>query len=198
MPSAIYWAYGRRVPLPDVIHRMNNRCFLSLKFSPEQQRLLHAYQQPDFCQDAKWHPANNLHLTLVFLGQQSLVVQQQLWLQSLELLRQLPSLELCFDQLNQFSHAKVLYLGVSQPPEVLMALQQKLQQLALPFLNAPVPELFVPHVTLARKFQSAGAFPLAVPPLSLLCTEVALYHSISTEQGVSYQPVHTYTLVPKG
>ena len=79
-----------------------------------------------------------------------------------------------------------------------MALQQKLQQLALPFLNAPVPELFVPHVTLARKFQSAAVFPIPVQPLRLLCTEVALYHSIGTEQGVSYQNVETYTLVPKG
>ncbi|WP_300928517.1 RNA 2',3'-cyclic phosphodiesterase [Rheinheimera sp. 1928-s] len=183
--------------MPDVIHRMNDRCFLSLKFSPEQQRLLQAYQQPELCQEAKWHSANNLHLTLVFLGQQTFTVQQQLWSQSLELLRQLPSFELCFDQLDQFSHAKVLYLGVSQPPAALMALQQKLQQLALPFLNAPVPELFVPHVTLARKFQSAAAFPIPVQPLCLLCTEVALYHSISTEQGVSYQSVETYTLVPK-
>lgn len=176
---------------------MDNRCFLSLKFSPEQQRLLHAYQQPAFCQDAKWHPANNLHLTLVFLGQQAFTVQQQLWSQSLELLQKLPPFELCFDQLDQFSHAKVLYLGVSQPPEALMALQQKLQQLALPFLNAPVSEQFVPHVTLARKFQTADAFPLSVQPLHLLCTEVALYHSVSTEQGVRYQSVENYTLVPK-
>jgi 2'-5' RNA ligase len=177
---------------------MNDRCFLSLKFSPEQQRLLHAYQQPAFCQDAKWHPADHLHLTLVFLGLQPLAVQQQLWSQSQEVLHELPPFELCFDELDQFSHAKVLYLGVSQPPEALMALQQKLQQLALPSLNAPVPEQFVPHVTLARKFQSTNAFPLAVQPLHLLCTEVALYHSISTEQGVSYQSVETYTLVPKG
>ena len=198
MPSAIYWACGRRVPLPEVIPRINDRCFLSLKFSPEQQRLLHAYQQPAFCQDAKWHPANNLHLTLVFLGQQAFTVQQQLWSQSLELLSQLPPFELCFDELNQFRHAKVLYLGISQPPEALMVLQQQLQQLALPFLNVPVPEQFVPHVTLARKFQSVSAFPLAVPPLRLFCTEVALYHSISSEQGVSYQSVETYTLVPKG
>lgn len=198
MPSAIYWACGRRAPLPDIIDSMNDRCFLSLKFSPKQQRLLHAYQQPAFCQNAKWHPANNLHLTLVFLGQQALAVQQQLWSQSLELLHELPPFELCFDQLDQFSHAKVLYLGISQPPAALMALQQQLQQLALPFLNAPVPEIFVPHVTLARKFQSVDAFPLSVEPLSLLCTEVALYHSISSEQGVSYQSVETYTLVPKG
>ena len=177
---------------------MNDRCFLSLKFSPEQQRLLHAYQQPAFCQGAKWHPANNLHLTLVFLGQQAFPVQQQLWSESLKLFQELSPFELCFDQLNQFSHAKVLYLGLSQPPQSLMALQQKLQQLALPVLNAPVPEHFVPHVTLARKFQSTDTFPVAVQPLRLLCTEVALYHSISTEQGVSYQSVETYTLVPKG
>ncbi|MBU0911832.1 MAG: RNA 2',3'-cyclic phosphodiesterase [Gammaproteobacteria bacterium] len=177
---------------------MTERCFLSLKFSAKQQQLLQLYQQPELSAEAKWHSANNLHLTLVFLGQQAFTVQQQLWSQSLELLRHLPPFELCFDQLNQFSHAKVLYLGVSQPPEALMAVQQKLQQLALPFLNAAVPELFVPHVTLARKFQSADAFPLSVEPLSLLCTEVALYHSISSEQGVSYQSVETYTLVPKG
>ncbi len=183
--------------MPEIIHKMNDRCFLSLKFSTEQQRLLHAYQQPALCQNAKWHSVNNLHLTLVFLGQQAFTVQQQLWSQSLELLSQLPPFELCFDQLNQFSRAQVLYLGLSEPPEAMMALQQKLQQLALPFLNAPVPEIFVPHVTLARKFQSVDAFPLSVEPLSLLCTEVALYHSISTEQGVSYQSVETYTLVPK-
>jgi 2'-5' RNA ligase len=177
---------------------MNDRCFLSLKFSPGQQRLLHAYQQPELCQHAKWHPANNLHLTLVFLGQQPLDLQQQLWSQSLELFHDLPPFEVCFDQLNQFSHAKVLYLGISQPPEALMALQQNLQQLALPCLNAPVPEPFVPHVTLARKFQSADVFPVSVQPLHLLCSEVALYHSISTEQGVMYQSVETYTLVPKG
>lgn len=177
---------------------MSDRCFLSLKFSPEQQRLLHAYQQPSLCQDAKWHPADNLHLTLVFLGQQPLAVQQQLWSQSLESLHELTPFELCFDQLNQFRHAKVLYLGVSQPPQALALLQQQLQQLALPFLNAPVPEQFVPHVTLARKFQSTAVFPLPVAPLQLFCTEVALYHSISTEQGVSYLPAETYTLVKTG
>lgn len=177
---------------------MNDRCFLSLKFSTEQQRLLHAYQQPALCQNAKWHSVNNLHLTLVFSGQQAFPVQQQLWSESLKLFQELSPFELCFDQLNQFSHAKVLYLGISQPPATLILLQQQLQQLALPFLNAPVPERFVPHVTLARRFQSGGTFPLAVRPLHLLCTEVALYHSISTEQGVMYQSVETYTLVPKG
>ena len=177
---------------------MSDRCFLSLKFSPEQQRLLHAYRPPSLCQDAKWHPAGNLHLTLVFLGQQPLAVQQQLWSQSLESLHELMPFELCFDQLHQFRQAKVLYLGMSQAPRALALLQQQLQQFALPFLNASVPEQFVPHVTLARKFQSTAVFPLPVAPLQLLCTEVALYHSISTEQGVSYLPAETYTLVKTG
>lgn len=173
---------------------VTDRCFLSLKFNTTQQELLHCYQQPTLCQDAKWHTAPNLHLTLVFLGQLCLVAQRRLWSQSLDVLSQFPPFELCFDQLHQFRHAKVLYLGVSQPPQALALLQQQLQQLALPFLNAPVPEQFVPHVTLARKFQSTAVFPLPV----LLCTEVALYHSISTEQGVSYLPAETYTLVKTG
>jgi len=175
---------------------VTDRCFLSLKFSPAQQALLHGYQQPGLWPDANWHSGDNLHLTLVFLGQQPLAVQQELWTKSLELLREYPPIELCFDQLQQFNQAKVLYLGLSKPNPALMAMQQQMQQLALPFLNVPVPEQFVPHVTLARKFKSAKVFPLPVGPLSLLCTEVALYHSISTEQGVSYQSVETYTLVP--
>lgn len=184
--------------MPEDSSMKNDRCFLSLKFSPTQQRLLHAYQQPGIWPDAKWHSVDNLHLTLVFLGQQAVTAQQELWSKSLELFREHPPVQLCFDQYHQFKQAKILYLGVSKPNPALMALQQQLQQLALPFLNAPVPEQFVPHVTLARNFQSAGAFPRAVQPLHLLCTEVALYHSISTEQGVSYQSVETYTLVPKG
>jgi 2'-5' RNA ligase len=180
-----------------MVDNISDRCFLSLKFSTEQQQLLQHYQQPELSADAKWHPTNNLHLTLVFLGQQRLAEQQKLWSACLPQLRQFQPFDLCFDELNQFSHAKVLYLGVSQPPDTLVAVQQQLQQLALPFLIAPAPEIFVPHVTLARKFQSAAVFPFAVQPLSLLCTEVALYHSISTEQGVLYQPVQTYTLVPK-
>lgn len=181
-----------------IADEVTDRCFLSLKFNTTQQELLHCYQQPALCQDAKWHTAPNLHLTLVFLGQLCLAEQQKLWSQSLDLLSQFPPFELCFDQLHQFRHAKVLYLGVSQPPQALALLQQQLQQLALPFLNAPVPEQFVPHVTLARKFQSTAVFPLPVAPLQLLCTEVALYHSISTEQGVSYLPAETYTLVKTG
>ncbi len=173
----------------------DHRCFLSLKFSLEQQRLLIGYQQPQFNAEAKWHAADHLHLTLVFLGQQAFVVQQQLWSDCLELLHQLPPFKLCFDELNQFRNTKVFYLGISQPPDALMLLQQQLQQLALPFLSSAVPEQFVPHVTLARKFQSANIFPMPVQPLNMLCTEVALYHSISTEQGVRYRPGKTYTLV---
>lgn len=177
---------------------MSDRCFFSLKFRPQQQALLHACQGHELGSDAKWHPAENLHLTLVFLGQQSLVAQQQLWQHSLALFRQFSPFELCFDQLNQFSQARVLYLGVSQPPETLTLLQRQLQLLALPFLDAPVQEPFVPHVTLARKFHSDSKFPLPVSPLNLRCSELALYHSVSAAQGVSYVPVQTYTLVSKG
>jgi 2'-5' RNA ligase len=183
--------------VPENRATLDDRCFLSLKFSPAQQRLLHTYQQPELWPDAKWHSVDNLHLTLVFLGQQAVTAQQELWSKSLELLREHPPVQLCFDLYSQFNQAKILYLGVSKPNPALMALQQQLQQLALPYLHTPVPEHFVPHVTLARKFQSSTLFPQPAPPLELLCTEVALYHSISTELGVSYQSAYTYTLVPK-
>lgn len=174
------------------------RCFLSLRFTPEQQQQLYHLGQQAQSGQGQWHSAGNLHLTLVFLGLQDDNSQRHVWQACLQLCRNLGSpFLLNFDRFASFHQANVFYLGLSQPPQELMVFQQKLQQLLLPFVHTPMPERFVPHVTLARKFQSADTFPLAVQPLRLLCTEVALYHSVSTEQGVNYKPVHTYTLVPK-
>jgi 2'-5' RNA ligase len=173
----------------------SHRCFLGLKFSPQQQQQLQAYQHKELCPDASWHPAANLHLTLVFLGQQNVANQQQLWADCLKLLHSFPAVQLCFNQLQQFSRAKVFYLGLSEPPQALLALQQHLLQLALPYLDQRVAEPFVPHITLARKCPLSTLLPLAVEPLHLFCTEVALYHSLSSPQGVRYQAVHSSTLV---
>lgn len=145
------------------------------------------------------HPADNLHLTLVFLGQQNETAQQRLWHDCIGLfqLHKTEPLQLTIDHLAVFEQAKVLYLGISQPAASLITLQKQLQLLALPFLNLPISAQFVPHVTLARKFKSAEVLPLLVKPLNLVCTEVALYHSINSVQGVKYQAVQSYTLVPK-
>lgn len=162
------------------------RCFFSLSFDAAQQQQLAACQPVAQYPDALWHPPANLHLTLVFLGQQSEDTQLQLWQEALPLLQRTAAFELCFDHLAQFHQAKVLFLGLQTEVPALMALQQRLSVLCQPVLTGPQPEQFLPHVTLARKIRPEFSFRQPAGPVRLRCTEVGFYHSVSTVSGVRY------------
>ncbi len=76
------------MPLPEIIRKHERQMLPQSEVQPGTTSCCCiAYQQPALCQNAKWHSVNNLHLTLVFLGQQAFTAQQQLWSQSLELLQ---------------------------------------------------------------------------------------------------------------
>ena len=69
-------------------------------------------------------PADNLHLTLAFLG-----VQPRSLLPSLEAALDtlaLPALQLTIDRLGYFSKPRIAWAGPSTPPAALMSMQQGL------------------------------------------------------------------------
>ncbi|WP_337881224.1 RNA 2',3'-cyclic phosphodiesterase [Rheinheimera sp.] len=171
------------------------RCFFSLSFSPAQQQQLAACQPVAQYPDALWHPPANLHLTLVFLGQQSEETQQQLWQDALPLLQRTPAFELCFDHLAQFHQARVLFLGLQSGVPALMDLQAGLSALCQPVLTGPQPEQFLPHVTLARKIRPEFSYRQSAGPVTVQCTDVGFYHSVSTLSGVRYLCKQRQTLV---
>jgi 2'-5' RNA ligase len=135
--------------------------------------------------------AQNLHLTLAFLGN-----QPQTRLPDLEqVLYALPlqSMQLEIDSLDYFNKPRIAWAGPSAAPQALFGLQRDLMTAleAAQFNLKPVAG-FRPHITLARD---------ALPPLQTEIQsiewqvgEIALLESISSTQGPHYQVLAQRTL----
>lgn len=172
-----------------------DRCFFSLCFSADVQQKLMEYQPKEQHAEALWHPATNLHLTLLFLGLKPKHIQQDLWHQALPLFSATPAFSLTFDHIAHFSAAKALFLGVKHTPKALLKLQLQLKALCQAELGAQGAPEFIPHVTLARKISPLWTGRQAVAPLTIRCQEVGFYHSVNTLSGVRYDCQFHQTLV---
>lgn len=131
-------------------------------------------------------PADNLHLTLAFLGQQPASL--------LPALRALPSrwtdfdCLLQFDQLGYFSRPRIVWAGMQYIPQPLMDLHQSvLTALADAGVTLSVHDGFVPHVTLLRdaEVQQQGD----VAAIAWRAQGVALVKSIPQAGGSRYRVV---------
>ncbi|GIK35037.1 MAG: RNA 2',3'-cyclic phosphodiesterase [Gammaproteobacteria bacterium] len=128
-------------------------------------------------------PQDNLHLTLVFLGevgqaQQAAVVAAA---------RRLPlaRFELLLDRYGWFESAQVLWLGCSQTPASLLALASALAGKAQAAGLRIDPRAFHPHVTLARKLRNPP--DLAPPrPVAWRVDGFVLAESLSGPGGPRY------------
>ena len=124
--------------------------------------------------------AENLHLTLAFLGDVSAEKQQALS-QLAGRIRQ-PGFTLKLDDAGQWLRSRVIWLGMRQPPRGLLQLANMLRAQAARNGCYQNPQPFHPHITLLRDASHAVAIP---PPgfcWSFPVTEFALYAS-SFERG---------------
>jgi 2'-5' RNA ligase len=106
----------------------------------------------------------NLHLTLVFLGEQARSRVPEL----LDVLNAMPrfSSMLMLDVLGYFRGARIAWAGMAEPDPALMQWQGSLgAALAERQSPGPRPETFNPHITLARNADK--------PPRSVLAAPVA-------------------------
>lgn len=135
-------------------------------------------------------PAENLHLTLAFLGDQS-----EDRLPALEkLLQRLPcptlqlKLSLKLDVLGYFKGSRIAWLGMQTPPEGLRALQTGLtRMLKEEGVVYPAGGKFTPHVSLARK-----AAPLPQTdfiPVEWQAMQLVLVRSVLLPEGSRYEVV---------
>jgi RNA 2',3'-cyclic 3'-phosphodiesterase len=122
-------------------------------------------------------PDHNLHLTLLFLGNQP--AEKLTEIQSLagEIRTDTFSFEL--ERFGWFSGARVAWLGGEAPEaavELVASLSSAMRGLGLQFDPRP----FHPHVTLFRQVRNRPDFPQP-PPLKWPISEFALIESISSE-----------------
>lgn len=107
-------------------------------------------------------PADKLHLTMAFLGQQAPDTLPVL-LDILETVP-VPAMRLELDCYGYFAKPRIAWAGMSAPPDALLSLQAELMaRLAAAGFSAATHGAFKPHITLAREAREAPAITPAAP-----------------------------------
>lgn len=149
---------------------------------------------------ARWQDAEQLHLTLTFLGEvpASGVDDLVLALSRVEV----RPFALALGGVGHFEHkrrVKALWAGVA-PSEPLLALQARVAQACALAGFAPEARKFIPHVTLARLSGAAPQVPAWLAAHALLATPAftvsgfTLFASTLSPVGSHYAPVEQFPL----
>lgn len=135
--------------------------------------------------------AQNLHLTLAFLGNQSHTLLPMLE----EILHQLPlqSMQIDIDRLDYFSKPRIAWAGPKSAPAALFTLQTDLiQALEEAHIQLKPVAGFRPHITLTR--DAPPPITAEIQTVRWEAKEMALLQSVSSLQGPQYQVMAQRTL----
>lgn len=158
-----------------------------------RQQIMGCFHQSVFAsQPGRPVTAENLHLTLHYMGQLELPVIAELQ----QVAAQIEPIEfsLTLDRFGSFPAAGVLWLGCSKIPETLVHLHQTLASQLLAAGIEPDQRPFQPHVTLMRHYRQALTAEQSslAQPLDWAVKQFALLESVSSAQGVVYRPLALY------
>jgi 2'-5' RNA ligase len=187
------------------------RCFVAIALPPPVRKLLvqvqDALRRADA--DVKWVEAENLHLSLKFLGELNDEPREQLkGILSVEALRW-PAMTLSYGGIGTFperGEPRVVWAGCGGDLEKLAALagavERAAEQVGVPRERKP----FVAHLTIGRvrsgrnvkRLQSAIAAQREVPLGREEVKEFTLYGSTLTNKGPIYESVASFPLAIKG
>ena len=150
-----------------------------------------AYQQLPLPATVRPSRRDNYHLTLVFLGQVS--ARQLSCVQRAAERITAPRFQLRLDRLDHWPKPQALFAAPSDPPDALQQLVTGLQQQLSSCGYAPEQRRYQPHVTLARRLPAFDG-PGELEPIKLPARQFHLYESLSTSDGVRYQPIRSWHL----
>lgn len=128
-------------------------------------------------------PYDNLHLTLVFLGQQPTALLPSLK----DLLTHIPAatLMLTIDQLGYFPRKRIAWAGMHAIPHTLLALHRSLMAgLLRAGVQLREEQDFKPHITLAR--EARLPVDMVFTPIAWQVGELALVQSTTETGGTRY------------
>lgn len=135
----------------------------------------------------------NYHITLLFLGN---VGRQHIdaLCQACEGLA-LPAFTLDITTPGWWKKAGILWLAPEQVPTALTGLHERLAGIAAQRHIACEKRDYIPHITLMRKVVTAPQYPL-VKPFTWQAREFSLMQSVTRPDGVQYQELASWPLVP--
>ncbi|SDX55843.1 RNA 2',3'-cyclic phosphodiesterase [Nitrosomonas halophila] len=139
--------------------------------------------------------AENLHLTLLFIGEVAPDLLPKLS-QAASAVKQ-AAFHMTLDEIRYWKREGIVVAGMQQPPAALLELVQALRQaystMETPFDDRP----FKPHVTLVRNAK-CRLLPDSMPAIDWEVAQWSLVQSLSTPQGVVYRSLANWLLEPSG
>lgn len=136
-------------------------------------------------------PAENLHLTLAFIGAAS--AARRACLEQVAATVQGEAFSLSLDRLGYWPRPKVLWAGVSETPAALATLVQRLEQALTACDYRPESRPYQAHVTLARKARQPPA-QTQIPAITWPVRAFYLAESVTAQAGAQYRVLTRWSL----
>jgi 2'-5' RNA ligase len=146
------------------------RLFFALDCPPVQRKAIAQWRAELGLRTGKPVPADNFHLTLLFLGAVPLAQINEVCEAAGQVRTPGEALKIALDRLQVWHRAGVLSLAPEQAPQALLRLVYALEQAMLPFGFDETPREFRPHLTLAREYRAPEP-ESATPPAFFLRAE---------------------------
>lgn len=171
---------------------MAKRLFFALWPGEAQRQALLTAAQPFIDKNARAQSAQNLHITLAFLG--SIESAQQRCLEQQAAAVHVPAFELNIDRIDFWARQHILWAGSSVRCEALFQLAAQLTEGIRACGLVPEQRTYQPHITLARQQVQGPKQAQDIAPINWAATEFVLAESVHAQNGVVYRPLKHWPL----
>ncbi len=169
-----------------------DRLFFALWPTPEARRALAAWVRSHAPRHARPVPADNLHLTLAFLG--SLPEERHQAAHAAGSALRAPPVRLVLSRVEHWTGPRLLCAVPAPGPDPLVTLAEALRESLLAHRLPVESRPFRSHVTLVRKVARAQSAATLAPPVDWHSDRLGLLASESTHGGVRYREVASWPL----
>jgi len=153
------------------------RLFFALDCPAVQRKAIAQWRGELGLRTGKPVPADNFHLTLLFIGAVPLAQINEVCEAAGQVRTPGEALRIPLDRLQVWHRPGVLSLAPEQAPPALLRLVYALEQAMLPFGFEETPREFRPHLTLARDYRAAEPESATPPEFFLRAERFALFES---------------------
>ncbi|WP_435037176.1 RNA 2',3'-cyclic phosphodiesterase [Pseudomonas neuropathica] len=153
------------------------RLFFALDCPAAQRKAIAQWRGELGVRTGKPVPADNFHLTLLFLGAVPLAQINDVCEAAGQVRTPGEALKISLDRLQVWHRAGVLSLAPEQAPPALLRLVYALEQAMLPFAFEETIREFRPHLTLAREYRAPEPEAATPPEFFLRAERFALFES---------------------
>ena len=153
------------------------RLFFALPVSDAQRRALAQWRRALNLRSGKPVPAENFHVTLLFLGDVDAAQVPAICAAVDQLKRPASAPRLLLDRLQVWPRASALVLEPQQTPTALLQLVYGLHQALLPLGVEAAKREYRPHLTLSREYRGQPPEAATAPEWFLTARHFTLYES---------------------